>query len=355
MGKVLKVAVISPYCHIARGNAISVQRLVSGLTEEGLEVKLICLDDHETPALLYQAVEEFSPDLIHALHAYRSGEVGLALVQRLQVPLVTSLRGTDVNHDLLAEGRRQVVVEMLRASARIVVFAAFSRETLSRELPEVVERVRVIPHAVRMEPLAHDWSSELGLGPEDFVFLFPAGIRWVKQVCWPMAPLGRLRDRHPRLRLLYAGPILEEETGKQFLQQLAAHPWITYLGPVPHNLMHSLYLLSQVTLNCSVSEGMPNALLEAMSLGKVVLAARIDGNKAVVEDGVDGLLYGEEEEFQKKGERLLTDPVWRQQLGERARAKAERYHGARQEVNTHLALYSEVLGEAATHPSVAAP
>ncbi len=88
---------------------------------------------------------------------------------------------------------------------------------------------------------------------------------------------------------------------------------------------------------------MSNAVLEAMALGVPVLASDIEGNRSVIRDGEDGLLYRSTAEFEEKLSRLLTDPGFGPRLGPRAQQKIASRFRPEQEIQAHLALYQSVL------------
>lgn len=75
----------------------------------------------------------------------------------------------------------------------------------------------------------------------------------------------------------------------------------------------------------SYSEGLSNALMEAMSAGCACIASDVGGNRFLIENGVSGFLFqaGDREALASHIRRLLDDPVKRQQLGERARQRIE--------------------------------
>ena len=70
----------------------------------------------------------------------------------------------------------------------------------------------------------------------------------------------------------------------------------------------------------SLTEGTPMSLLEAMSFGCPVIAARVGGVAKVIEDGVNGVLIGpgDSRMLAEKIEMFLNDPFMRRELGERA-------------------------------------
>jgi glycosyltransferase involved in cell wall biosynthesis len=74
-------------------------------------------------------------------------------------------------------------------------------------------------------------------------------------------------------------------------------------------------------------EGLSIALLEAMALGRAVVATRVGGSPEVVEDGESGILVqaGEPRALADAIRSLLEDPSRRDRLGEGARRRAGRF------------------------------
>jgi glycosyltransferase involved in cell wall biosynthesis len=94
----------------------------------------------------------------------------------------------------------------------------------------------------------------------------------------------------------------------------------------------------------SVSEGLPVALLEAMSWGRAIVASRVGGVPEVLTDGVDGVLV-EPRRPDLLAERvasLVADSGQRDRLGNGARMRAERLNS--DEVCGRLdSIYRELL------------
>jgi glycosyltransferase involved in cell wall biosynthesis len=78
----------------------------------------------------------------------------------------------------------------------------------------------------------------------------------------------------------------------------------------------------------SFTEGHPKVLLEAMACGVPCVASGVDGNRAIVEDGVTGLLFEPRDAggLAERLERVLQRDDFTRRMGERARAAiVERY------------------------------
>lgn len=340
-----RVALLTPFAFPSvRGNAVTVARIAAGLGSHGIALRV--WDFSAQPKGRIEAeVEAFAPHLVHAFHAYRVGPVALRLARRMEVPLVITLTGTDANHDLFDPERAPIVRHVLEGAAALVVFDSCMVERMANTLPDLRPRLLVIPQAaVLPEDERFDLDARWRLPPGRVLFVLPAGIRGVKRPRLPLAPLDRVVAGRPRVRLLYVGPLIDPEEGTALLRALDGRPWARHIGAVPHMQMASLLMQADVVLNCSLSEGgMANSVLEAMALGRSVLAADIEGNRSLVEDGVTGLLFSDARQFEAAAARLADDPGLRARLGVAARARvAARYPPAR-EIDGYLAAYQRLL------------
>lgn len=345
LGTMPRLALLTPFAFPSvRGNAITVERIARGLGQRGVTLEVWDLST-TAEAVVAAGVAAFRPDVIHAFHAYRVGPLALRLARRAEIPLVVTLTGTDANHDLFDPARAALVRRVLEGASALVVFHDSIGARVAAALPDLRERLTTIPQSVRFDPgRPFDLPARWPLPPGAVLFLFPAGIRMVKRPRLPLGPLGRLAARHPELRLLYAGPVLDPDEGEALGRELAGRPWAGHLGAVPHDQMPSLLARADVVLNCSLSEGgMANSVLEALALGRAVLAADIPGNRSLIADGETGLLFRDEAGLEAGAERLLLDPALRARLGAAGRALVERRYPPAREIEGYLAVYRRLI------------
>jgi len=132
------------------------------------------------------------------------------------------------------------------------------------------------------------------------------------------------RMKKVHLSLVGDGPLRGEL--EEFCTQQSIHD-VEFLGKLPYSDVIKRVANSDVFVLTSVEEGMPNAIIEALALGKPVIATAVGGIPEVVKDGVNGILVPPKstEHIAKALERLLSDSELRRKLGEAAAESVKDY------------------------------
>jgi L-malate glycosyltransferase len=342
-----RVALLAPFAFPSvRGNAVTVDRIAEGLAARGAEVRV--WDCSLDTALVEAEVERFAPACIHAFHAWRVGPLALRLARRAEIPLVVTLTGTDANYDLFDADRAAATRRVLEGAARITAFDDSIGRRVATALPDLQARLVIVPQSVDLQRQeAFDLRSAWPDLPDPrILFVLPGGIRPVKRPGMPLAPFDAVVARHPHVRLLYAGPVLDAADGAALMAGLAPRPWARYVGTVPHPRIASLLSQTDVVLNCSESEGgMPNSILEALACGRAVVAADIEGNRSLIEHEVTGLLFGDQAGLGAAAERVILDAGLRARLGAAGQARVRSEFPLAREIDGYLAIYRALVPE----------
>jgi glycosyltransferase involved in cell wall biosynthesis len=113
-----------------------------------------------------------------------------------------------------------------------------------------------------------------------------------------------------------------------------------FVMPAMDNIEEA-YAAADVFVLPSVSEGLSNALLEAMSSGLAVLGSRVGGTVEAVEEGKTGLLFASQDaaEFAGKLKRFLVEPGLAGRMGAAAREKALRDYSLERVAESYEKLY----------------
>ena len=146
------------------------------------------------------------------------------------------------------------------------------------------------------------------------------------------------------VKLILAGHVLDEKFAKHFFEQIKNHNWIYYIPKIPHDEIKCVFEDVDVSLNTSITEGgMANAVLEAMSIGKPVLASAIEGNMSVIKNSYNGLIFRNNKEFYKNAEKLILDKRLREKLGRNAKSFIRKNFHYKDEINCYIKIYKEAI------------
>jgi glycosyltransferase involved in cell wall biosynthesis len=134
---------------------------------------------------------------------------------------------------------------------------------------------------------------------------------------------------------------------EQPLKDLAARlglRGVTFLGRLSPERMPEVYAAADIYVQTPNIDNMPISVLEAFASGTPVVATRVGGVPAILEDGVHGLLApsGDAAAVAAQVFRLLADPSLAARLAGAARASCDNYRWPSVRARW-LALYREVL------------
>ncbi|MEP7016117.1 MAG: glycosyltransferase [Verrucomicrobiota bacterium] len=91
-------------------------------------------------------------------------------------------------------------------------------------------------------------------------------------------------------------------------------------------------------------EGMPNAVMEAMSMGLPVVASAADGNRELIRHGISGYLVapGDADAFAKRIDEIIEDRDLARRLGEQAQRDILERFGLRQMIDGYDGLFASL-------------
>ena len=222
------------------------------------------------------------------------------------VPALGALIGADFNIRLHQRGLRGPLRAVLRRCGRLTIWSDPARQQLI-DLGVPARRVVVLPHTVDTEKFRpapprpdprRDAEGELGKphtprdpadagdpGVADIVYtgyLIPR--KRVDLLLQALAQLNQHRGRPATLRVVGDGP--QRPRLEAMAQSLGVADRVCFAGwtdDVPAALN-----AGRVYVLLSTSEGLPMAMLEAMSCGLPVVVTDVGGNAEVVRDGENG-------------------------------------------------------------------
>jgi glycosyltransferase involved in cell wall biosynthesis len=253
--------------------------------------------------------------------------------------------------------RRYRVANTLALRLAHCVVANSSAVALSLQTEDGVrpERIAVVPNFVEdaaFAPLsaAERWARlrEVRVPVEALVVGVVANLSPVKDHGTFLRAMALLAPRWPELHAVLVGdgecrPALESLT-----RTLGLEARVHFAGRQPNE--PNLHRLFDVSVLCSLSEGFPNSIVEAMAAARPVVATDVGGVSDAVQDGETGLLVppSNPERLAAAIEALLLDPGRRCALGAAGRDYARAHYHAGAVVASLEALYDKLLAASAT-------
>ena len=212
----------------------------------------------------------------------------------LNVPLVTLLRGNDFDMGLFTPGRRAILREALERAARVCVVSRDNVASIHALWPQA--HAGWIPGGIDLatwHPLPSEQQRAMAwrhhtVAPERRVLGLFGSLK--KKKGGPFF-LQALHDSgcSQRFHLLCIG--MFEETTLHWLEEHRAEVPYTLYPFMERFALLQYYLACDLLVLPSFYDGFPNVLLEALALGRPVLASTAGGMGDVLHDGQHGFLF----------------------------------------------------------------
>ncbi len=262
------------------------------------------------------------PDAVLAFFGAPAGVVALWLRATRRVPYVVSLRGGDVPGFRPYDFRRyhQMIGPLLhvvwRNASAVVANSDGLRSLAMTFEPEVP--IPVVHNGVdtrRFAACDREWDPAR--------LLLVGRIVHQKGIDLLIEALAGLHALDWELVVVGDGPKRETYAAQAVAAGLQGR--IQFAGWLSGEALEKAYARANLFVFPSRHEGMPNAVLEAMSSGLPVIGSRIAGNEELIEAGVTGVLVPTEDvpALRDAVAALVTDPALRRTMGQAARRRVE--------------------------------
>ena len=205
----------------------------------------------------------------------------------------------------------------------------------------------IIPNGVDTEHFSPDVSPIEEFGDGKLNILFVGRLEKRKGLDYLLKAYQRIKCDISNSRLIIVGPgtRLRHKYEKQVKQSGLKD--VVFVGFTSYEELPRYYKTADIC--CAPATGWESfgiILLEAMAVGKPVVASNIEGYASLLTDGVEGLLVPpkDEDRLAQALISLMTDESLRQQMGARGRLKAKEYDW-KYIAQKVLNYYVTVLGE----------
>ncbi len=275
-------------------------------------------------------------DLLHAHWVLPNGPVAALCARARGLPLAISLHGSDV---FLAEKSAPTAWAARWAARQAGVITSCSGDLAVRlaALGGPSDRITVIPYGVDADAFkpgvdgVDTLRARLGIDPSQPVIFTLGRMVYKKGFGVLLDAFAAVVRDHPRAVLVLGGDgDLRDELQHQ-ARGLGISASVRFPGVIGRAEVPVFFEMADVAVFPSIHDrrgnvdGLPNVLLEAMSLGRPIVASRVAGIPSVIEDGTHGLLApeGDPAALAAALSRLVVDHDLAARLGRAARQRVE--------------------------------
>ncbi|HSQ27317.1 MAG TPA: glycosyltransferase family 4 protein [Anaerolineales bacterium] len=375
----MKIAILSEkYPPDPGGLSVSTQRLASLLQNSGNLVEVFAPQDSLQPGCKYSVQEggvivnrfgaqrrlddtfadwfelfvdrqvEQPFDLVHGFYLVQAGFLAAYLGNYFHIPSVVSARGNDLDRAVLHPGK---AAHILYALQYCTMITANSHE-LARKAGALApgKNVEYIPNSVNGDLFSlgqrdEELVQKLEIGNRQ-VIGFSGEARAKKGLSIQLLAFERIAIRKDVILLLVGGVRSGEDL--ELLNVFQKRNPKLQIKVVPHHpldQMPAYYRLMDVFWMPSLRDGMPNALLEAMSCGKAVLATPVGGIVDLLDHPGIGQMIpaGDVPALADATLDLLDQPERRAAMGKAAREWVLDNFSPSRELKANLDVYQRVV------------
>lgn len=241
-------------------------------------------------------VREFQPDLVFATWCYPDGWAAINLAREYGLPVVLKLHGSDI-HDLPRPSLRfNRTLDALRRADAVV--------TVSRDMGQSVsaygvdtEKIHTVYNGIERELFSTGNKlivrEKLNLSPDRKLLMWVGRMVSVKGLDIFLKSLRILKDQKVDVTavLIGSGPL--EDKLKREAETLGITENVEFRGNIDHDHLPDWYRAADLTVLPSLSEGIPNVLLESISCGTPFVASRVGGIPEIATESIDQLVSSE--------------------------------------------------------------
>lgn len=230
-------------------------------------------------------IKEYSFDAIFASWLYPDAWAAVKLAKIYNKPVISEALGTDINVYTKYFLRRILIRQTLKGSDYIIAPSQALREKIVK-LGITQDKVKLVYVGVNHQlffPQDKDYSRDkLGLIREGKIVLFIGNLVKIKGIDYLVKALALANNENWQLLIIGQGPL--DKVIRKIIKQYGLDKRVSLLGQVSHNQIPLWLNAADLLCLPSLNEGLPNVILEAMAVGKPVIASNVGGVKEIIDD-----------------------------------------------------------------------
>lgn len=287
----------------------------------------------------------WKPSLVH-IHASQRGSYlrkgsMMLLARAVQAPVIWHSHGSELDrfYDSIGSMGQRIFRWLMNQSALIIVLSAEWKRFF--DSLELTVRTEILYNP---SPLPYDKNASSQSSTKQGIVLSLGRLGHRKGTYDILAAVPTIAARFPESNFVLAGDG-EIETVRRLVKEHHLEEHVSVLGWIDKATREENLSKAGLFLLPSYGEGLPMAILEAMSYALPVISTPVGGIPEAVEDGVTGFLVqpGDVEAIIDRVSTVLENPQLAHQLGTNGMQKARMKFGIVSVLTRLSELYDSVL------------
>lgn len=332
-------------------NEIKGQQFLAAIEERGLPSVALLDRTLGRGNAFSQLVQVLKGERISLLctHAYKADALGILAACLVGIPVACFLRGWTAENWKI-RGYEALDRMILPLASRVVCLSETQAKRLSR-YRSLRRKLRVVPNAVDVRDVSSQQRFVLrqrigrrfGL-PQDAFFVVSAGrLSAEKGTCFFLRAIPEILSQQPSAFFVVFGEGALRGHLTDLAQRLGIASRVQFAGFTTD--FRELLPGFDAMVNPSLSEEMPNVVLEGMASGVPVVATDVGGVREIAghENALEVIPAGQPKAIASAVARLFSEPGRASMLAQRARYRVERAFSFLRQSQCFQALYRELL------------
>ena len=242
---------------------------------------------------LNRAIARFQPDVILSYWLHPDGEVAVRAAREHGIPAVVMTGGSDVLLLTRNRHRRRAIQSVLQQSDAVI--------TVSQDIEAAVQKLQIHPEKIHTVYRGVDRNrfcpgeqraarERLGLDPDRKVIVSVGRLEPVKGHTVLLEACKKISKQGPPFTCYVSGNGSLHSRLSQKVTEYGLDKFFQLQGSQPQSRLADWYRAADVVALPSLSEGVPNVLLEAISCGSRFVASRVGGIPEIADPLQDRLV-----------------------------------------------------------------
>lgn len=296
------------------------------------------------PIQAVNKIRSWKLDVIHSQTEFAIGTFARLIAKQYNIPLVHTYHTMYEDYIYYItkgyfEKSSKKLVEYLTKfycdkTATELIVPTSKTYKLFKEKYKVKKNINIIPTGIEVERFFKENNDQkevqelrktLKLNKKDFIILFVGRLGEEKNVDFLINAHKKIVEKHSNIKLVIVGDGPDKETYEKLTKDLKLEDNIIFTGKAAWKEMPYYYQMADLFATASKTETQGLTVIEAMASSLTPLCMKDEAFESMITDGLNGLIFKTQEEYENLVLRLYEKPSELETLNNQARIQAETY------------------------------